>query len=110
MSSYKDLINSIKQEMGGQDNNGTATSIQKEASYFDKTSSTVSTENILSDLEIDLVPKQIVHEASVGLEKIAQQIDKANSMEELIKIAEQSGNNDVANLIKLSETKKEDIN
>ena len=99
MSSYKDLINSIKQELETQNNN--TQTLQKEASISNQESS--PNDDILSDLNVDIVPKQVVHDASVGLEKIAQQIDKTNSISELVKIAEETGNSDIGNLIKLAD-------
>jgi len=99
MSSYSSLIDSIKKEMTQQQES----SFKKEASLTGNLEQGNNT-GILNDLNIDLVPQQVVNDVSESLTKIAGHIDQTSSLEELVKIAEQTGNSDVGNLIKLADS------
>jgi len=100
MSSYNSLIESIKSEMAQQGGNAP---LQKEAGLLGSNQGQVDDTGMLSDLNIDLVPQQVVHEASASIEKVAEHLEKTSSLEELVKVAEESGNQDIGNLVKLAD-------
>lgn len=54
----------------------------------------------LSDLGFEITTKQQVSE---GLQKIASALDKTDTLEELVKVAEEAGNTDIADLVKIAD-------
>ena len=54
----------------------------------------------LSDLGFEIKTKQ---QTSESLQKIASALDKTDTLEELVKVAEEAGNTDIADLVKIAD-------
>jgi len=90
MNTLDSIIQELKQEVNKD--------IQKEASIKTETNQ----EDIsLEDLGLQISSSQKVSE---NLQKIASQIDGLNSIDEIVKVAEEIGNNDIAALVKIADT------
>lgn len=55
----------------------------------------------LEDLDLGIKKEQPISE---GLQKIASSLDSVNKMEDLVKVAEEANNTDIANLTKIANT------
>jgi predicted ribosome quality control (RQC) complex YloA/Tae2 family protein len=86
-----ELVANIKQEISAKSTQNTQEEFKKQA----------STQDELDDLNLQL---EVKNQVSENLEKVASKIQKADSLEELVKIAEEMGNSDISNLIKIADT------
>ena len=84
-----ELIQDVKQSIHNED-------IQKEASEIKNNVQDVD----LSDLGLDI---QSSLQPSEALKKIASELDTIGTVDELVKVAEEAGNADLANLVKIAE-------
>ena len=85
----EELIQDVKQSIHSE-------AIQKEASEIKEVNQDVD----LSDLGLDI---QTRLQPSEALQKIASELNTINTMDELVKVAEEAGNADLANLVKIAE-------
>ena len=87
----KDLVQNLKEEI--------------QVKKIEKTASEQNQQNIadvdLSDLGIEVIS---ANKISNSLEKIAHSLNSINSMDSLIKVAEEAGNTDLAHIVKIAET------
>ena len=74
--------------------------LSKEASLNEDVN--INKEDYLSDLQIENV--SFTKKTSENLEKIASVLDRTPTIEELIKVAEEAGNSDIANLVKIADS------
>jgi len=96
---YKDLIEDLKKES----QNSTAPySLKKEASDEPK-----AMDDDISDLGLEI--EKIEIKSSKNLEKIASTIEQTSSMDELVKVASEIGDNDILNLVKIADALSEKV-
>ena len=91
MHSFQEFIQNIKEEVKSKETKPDV-NLQKEASEKKAVE--------LDDLNLEI---ETVNKVSQSIEKIATEIDKVNSLDGLIKVAEEAGNTDIANLVKIAD-------
>ena len=85
----EELIQDVKQSIHTEE-------IQKEASEIKDTKQNVDLSDLGLDIQSNLQPSE-------ALQKIASELETVNTMDELVKVAEEAGNADLANLVKIAE-------
>ena len=85
----EELIQDVKQSIHTEE-------ISKEASEIKEVNQDVD----LSDLGLDIQSRL---QPSEALQKIASELDTVHTIDELVKVAEEAGNADLANLVKIAE-------
>jgi len=91
MHSFQEFIQSVKEEVKTEETKPD-TNLQKEASEKNTAE--------LDDLNLEV---EAVNKVSQSIEKIASELDKVDSLSGLIKVAEEAGNTDIANLVKIAD-------
>jgi len=100
-SYYEELITSIKDEE-------MENSPLKKIASAQPEGKSISTMTKIAE-ELNLEAQSTKNHISANLEKIASTLDKTNTVDELVKLAEEAGNSDISNLVKIAEALSERI-
>jgi len=94
-NSYQELIKELEEEVVNNDNH-TSYNLQKEASKNND-----SDQDILDDLNLKI--EEIEVQTSKNIEKIASKLEEVDSINEIAKVAEELGDSDIANIVKVAD-------